>query len=124
MKKKAFKRSRKRFQAVLDKWLKPLGLLWWHIDVFYHRETPKSFKKKRGVTAAKVIARWKYMEAAIYVNTPAIPGMDDEELDRVVIHELCHILVNEMREAEMHHEERVCTRLAQAFAWVYREGQC
>jgi len=48
--------------------------------------------------------------------------MDGDEIERAVVHELCHILVNEMREDEIHHEERVVTGLQKAFMWVAGES--
>jgi predicted metallopeptidase len=36
----------------------------------------------------------------------------------LIDHELCHILVNEMREGDISHEERVVTGLTKAFLWT------
>jgi len=122
MKKKEYKRARKRFRTIFDKWHRPLGLLWWHIEIYYHKKTPKSFKKKNGkVVVARVTARWEYAEATINVNIPAVAQMDDAELENLVVHEMCHILVAEMREKGIKHEERVCSMLSQAFLWT-KEG--
>lgn len=44
--------------------------------------------------------------------------MSDEEIEYVVVHELMHVFLNEMREQGQQHEERVATLLAKAFLWV------
>ena len=45
-------------------------------------------------------------------------GMSNEELERTVVHELVHALVNELREGGIDHEERVVTTLTKAVLWV------
>lgn len=70
------------------------------------------------VVPAYVDANWMYASAKISVNLPAFDDMKPDEIERHVVHELCHILVNEMREGELHHEERVVTGLTKAFFWV------
>jgi len=118
-KKKKYKRARKRFSKLASAWTKRLGLAWWRVDVFYYDKAPKRFKRKHGrQVAAKMIARWEYMSAEMHVNLPFIAEMTKDEMEHVIVHELCHALVNEMREEGHKHEERVCTRLTQAFLWT------
>ena len=54
----------------------------------------------------------------ITIYLKAIKHLDADGIERVVIHELMHVLVNEIREGELHHEERVATQLQKAFSWV------
>ena len=122
MKKKEYKRARKRFDRIALEWAERLGLKWWSLNFLHHRKTPKKFKRTDGhQTGVSTIARWQYLEAYFEVNTPAIARMSDSELEELVVHEMMHVLVNEMREKGRKHEERVCSRLTQAFLWV-REG--
>ena len=114
-------------QAVIRKffstWTAPLGLAWWHIDVLYYDDPAEIVKRfatdlQDGVVLARTYADWRYATANIHINTPAFDDLTDDEIERVVLHELCHILVNEMQEGEKHHEERVVTGLQKAFMWT------
>jgi predicted SprT family Zn-dependent metalloprotease len=99
-----------------------MGLKWWDLHFHFYKKTPKKFKRKDGhQTGIRITARWEYLEAYLEVNTPAIAELSDIELEVAIVHELCHILVNEMREGGIKHEERVCSRLSQAFLWT-KEG--
>jgi predicted SprT family Zn-dependent metalloprotease len=119
MKKQKFKRARKRFNRIALEWATRMGLKWWSLHFLYYGKTPKKFRREDGhQTAVRVLARWQYLEAYFEVNTPAIARMSDSELEALVVHEMCHVLVNEMREKGIKHEERVCSRLAQAFLWT------
>jgi hypothetical protein len=115
-----------RVQAFVDKWAKPLGLKWWEISICYVYD-PASvlshFRNDDGVTFFKVYPDWRYMTAKIYANAPEVESLDDYQLEKFVLHELCHILVHEMREGEIHHEERVVTTLQHAFMWTWRAGK-
>ena len=59
------------------------------------------------VVYAEVQSDWRYLSAAIKFNMPALAGQTDEEIEIKVVHELCHILICEMREDGVDHEERV-----------------
>jgi len=118
MKKKAFKRTRRHIQSLLDTWLTQLGLKWWSIEVRYY-DSEKGFRKADGrAVAMRVTSDWRYMSLCIDVNTPACARQTDDDLERIVVHELSHALVNEMREGGIDHEERVVTTLTKAFMWV------
>lgn len=109
-------------KAMFSKWLKPLGLLWWKIDVRYY-ELPSEVIHRFGneeerIIAARTFADWRYGEATIDINLLAFMDMTVEEIERAIVHECMHILVNEMREGEIHHEERVVTTLTKAIFWT------
>jgi len=108
------------------KWLTPLGLLWWSVKVSYYDDPNEVLQifgdpgENRAVFAHTTVD-WKYSIAWIQVNLLAVNITPEEDLEEAVVHELVHILVNEMREGEMHHEERVVTGLQKAFIWVSQE---
>ncbi len=64
----------------------------------------------------------------------AVADLPDEELERVFVHECCHVLVAEMREwgpgdmtqaaceISLKHEERVVCGLTSAFLWTRKDG--
>jgi hypothetical protein len=97
-----------------------LGLNWWTVEMrWYDRE--KDFRKAdRNLAVMRIWSQWQYLTATIAVNVPAVARMTDDELERAVLHELCHALVNEMRTdgLDLAHEERVVTTLAAAFMWT------
>jgi len=116
-KKKIIKQCKKSF----DFWTTWLGLRWWHVDAVYCADW-KSVSSEFGDenVVGRCYADWKYLKATIYINVLLMveQGYNREEIDQVVLHELTHVLVNEMREEGIEHEERVATTLTKAFLWV------
>jgi hypothetical protein len=95
-------------------------LRWWDLTIHWHKKGEKSLKKSDKAIDAWIYADWKYATASLHINLDSFSRMGDKDIESVIIHELCHALVNEMREGEMHHEERVVTGLAKAFIWTER----
>lgn len=128
MKKKVFKAQRSRLQKLAERWIKPVGLSWWRINLNYDR-TGESFKDAEhnepgfhSGAAARCFPDWRYAEATIIFNMPELVHLSDEKLEYVFVHELMHIFLAEMREGanstkQLPHEERVATTLAKAFIW-------
>jgi hypothetical protein len=120
-----FEVQKERIEKLIDKWVTPLGLRWWHIDFVYCMGLPNS-DEKEAFTVFEVTSRWYYMESEIRVNMLRLPGIKDDNLEDAFVHELSHILVNETRadgKDWLKHEERVCTALAKAFIWTRSAGQ-
>ena len=118
---------KKTIEKYLHKWLSPLGLLWWEITITYYddpKEILQKFKNPGGenIVPATVNSDWKYGTAFISINLPAFKGMKNRQVERIIVHELVHILVNEMREEGIEHEERVVTGLSKAFMWTANNG--
>jgi len=112
------KKQRKRIRALADKWLQPLGLLWWGIE-FRHIKDRAGFKRDNGNEALMIVyADWRYMKAVVEVNTEMMKDIDDDELELSFLHEMCHIILDEMDCPDKDHEERVATTMAHAFRWV------
>lgn len=75
------------------KWQKRMGLTHWEInhvfiDSFYEDDGQEDFK----VTAITE-SRWQYMQARIKWYVPSASRHDDEELEKTLVHELCHVLL-------------------------------
>lgn len=135
---KEYTLQKSRIQGLVEKWMAPLGLKWWNINIRYFRE-PLPISSGDAAAGwqcnAKAEAKWEYLSATVSFNLPAIEGADDEELERIVVHEFCHVLVHEMREwapeevsrdrsdVGIKHEERVVTALTSAFLWVRKSGE-
>lgn len=121
MKRKAFDRQRDRALAQFLAWQTMLGLRWWRIEYNWHDTGSSLFEREAGTTCyATTTTQWEYLRAQIDINTPALRHQDDDDLEYTVVHELCHVLVAEMRGTDWNrqHEERVVTTLAKAFLWV------
>ncbi len=115
-------------EKYLEKWIQPLGLKWWKIDMIYYDdpgEIVREFTSQEGnfLVLAKCFSKWQYMNATIYINLPGWVELDEQEVEEYLLHELCHILVNEMREDDILHEERVVSTLQRAFMWVIDAGR-
>lgn len=75
------------------KWQRRMGLMHWDIehvfiDSFYDDTTGEDFK----VTAITE-SRWQYMQARIKWYLPSAVRHDNDVLEKVLVHELCHVLL-------------------------------
>lgn len=129
----------RRIRKIEKRWITPCGLrMWRKVDFVYHRDTAEmasaggidlSEHQRRVVGRASV--DWDYREATIDLNVGKMFYMSDSEIDYTIRHEICHLLVNEMREwasfskdseACLRHEERVVSDLASILHWVRCAG--
>lgn len=120
-----FEEQKARLKVLVDRWVKPLGLGWWKIDMEYAREEYRPAKENtRDAEVAHCACDWRYGEACITWNMPKLPGLNDDELEWAFVHELMHIFLNEQRWTadnsadSLDHEERVASTLAKAFVWL------
>lgn len=103
-----------RTVAAIDKLMDELvHAMWlghWQINAVYEWN---GIKTTDGTLPAAQVegADWRYMHAKIRFDVPTCSTMEPHELRDVVIHELLHCLVNEMREDGIDHEERVVSHL-------------
>lgn len=135
---KEFALTEKRIKALIKKWAEPLGFNWWKMTYSYVRnpeDMPERGDRRTGDSGwsctASTHTAWEYRDAKISFNMPACFLEKDDELEKVFVHELCHVLVNEMRELAPHerpfiewiaHEESVCTSLQRTIMWAYEAG--
>lgn len=102
-------------------WTHNTGLGWWKVDILYDDDR-QAYEGENGYeTVMRCFADWRYGTAQVYVNVLKAKTLDKQELEMCVVHELMHVFLNEMREGEIKHEERVATTLAKAFLWC-RDG--
>lgn len=118
-----YEKQRARVKEIADRWIKPIGLGWWHIDVEYHRDLLDTTEENRANNWSptfRVPVKWEYANAIIHCSLPMVEGLDDYDLELSFVHELMHIFINEMREPDPDgkHEERVATTLAKGFIWI------
>lgn len=116
----------KRIAALHETWARPIGLSWWRIDYVYERAGIQQNDAQRQsgmLNIFEVTSDWRYMNAKIWCNMPAILDLPDDRLEQCFVHELMHIMVNEMVVPDqspeaLAHEERVCQTLANGFIWM------
>ena len=88
----------------------------WDVRVVY---SPGEFTlgEESGDAVAMTLAEWPYLRATVAFNLALAALESDEDLENTVVHEMCHVLVQEMQVfgRYMGHEERVCSSLARAF---------
>jgi hypothetical protein len=118
---RSYRRNKARINKLFKKWVHVLGLGFWSVDVTFWRE-PVPGGEGGLYVQADCVARWEYRRAFVRIDVPASDSLDDVSLEKVIIHELVHALVNEMREKGIKHEESVVTGLTQAIWWTYKDG--
>lgn len=106
------------FSALVHKWIGRTWLGWWRIEV-RGLNAYEYAKLNTEVDVHSSLAfcesDWRYMTAVIKVNLDLLKEIDDKDLEEIVVHELMHVILNEMREGGTGHEERVATFLARSF---------
>ena len=112
-------KKEKLFSRLAREWIGRTWLGWWRIDVVFL--SGKEYRKRmKGHSVAFCATQWQYMEATVYVNSAVLKGIEKDRIEYVVVHELMHVFLNEMREKGIEHEERVATFLARSFMLVNR----
>lgn len=113
----------KRVKEIMEKWLEPLGLAHWRIDVLWIDEKLKN--DDGDDVAFRINVLPQYMSAEIRAYAPTLFSLTDQVLEEYVVHELMHIFLSELEheQDDYHwHAERICTMLAKAFRWVWKAG--
>ncbi len=131
--------TKRRVHKLLDEWAtgaKPriVPLKGWILEITYSLAVTNTATGEQA--AADCTANWAYKRAEMTFYLPALQEMADLDVELVIVHELCHALVNEMREWGTHfnntdpelparrHEERVVTELALGFLGTkYRDAK-
>lgn len=114
------KRVKKLAEKSFRFWVHWLGLGFWDVKMGFSKE--KVDMGNGNFRGGLCEVSWEYLSAYITIYPKAIKHLDEGEIEKVVLHELMHVLVNEMREDGQLHEERVATQLEKAFLWVKRRN--
>lgn len=92
-----YREQKDRVHRYLKKWIGPAGFGWWMIDCVWKRQK----KDDNEVTAAAdTSAQWQYRQAVITFYLPMFEEMPDERVERLVVHELSHLLVSGLHNFE------------------------
>ena len=105
-----------RLEGFYSKWSESLGLDQWDVTRHYFDgEFVQGDGAPSVAAAASTHVQWEYRHASISFNMRLTTPLTDERAEALVLHEAMHVLLNEMREDGMKHEERVATTLSWAF---------
>ncbi len=63
-------------------------------------------------------SKWQYFIASMDFSYVQMKDMSEEDIEKVVIHEMLHIVLNETREDGIDHEERVTSQLTMIMDWM------
>ena len=126
-----FEKQSQRIQTLWDRWILPVGLAAWKLNCVYVRNDFMMDGQPAPEALATASTKSEYMLATLSWNMPVVAEHDDRELERIFLHEVSHILVNEMRPSrndtpldkvltgeDAWHEERVCTMIGNALLWT------
>jgi len=111
------KKVKKLLRKYCDFWVTWLGLKWWRVEIVFERGRTAA-RDGEADKAGECFADWMYLRAKIQFWPDVMTHLTKSEIEKVAIHELAHVLVNEMRAEGIDHEERVVTGLEYAFKWV------
>lgn len=116
-----FEAAKERIKAIIDIWHSTLGLNWWHMTYEYSRDGMVSQSEGNNTCLGMARVLWQYQTACLTFNVPALEGETDAEIERVVLHEMMHVFLNETRgdgDDWDKHEDRVASTLTSAIIWT------
>lgn len=117
-------RQEKRIRALYKKWAPLLGMGEWDVTMRFH---DGQYVQPDGVASGSAIGTsstdWEYRRSTIDWNTSLCALETDDRMEGHVIHECMHVLLGEMDEDGVKHEERVVTSLMWAFLRVARSAK-
>lgn len=87
--------QKKRVKDLGEKWLGPLGLLWWHIEYEWERGNIGDHAN----TLFFITVRFDYNEVILKVSLPLVKTQTDQELERAFVHECAHIFTVPLKDA-------------------------
>ena len=112
---------REKCESFFEEWRMRMGLNWWDITYNYYSDTGDFIRDHDRIVLMQCSTDWTRINSVIDVCVPALSGKTDKQIERTVVHELVHILVNEMAELDdpdSKHQERVVSLLTKAFMWT------
>jgi hypothetical protein len=95
----------KEIKDYCKKWKEILFLGLWEIKIYIRDYVEDSD------TYATCSSSWKYLTATIEFSHLLIKDKSGQEIEKIVIHELVHVLLNETKEDGIDHQERVTSHL-------------
>jgi enoyl reductase-like protein len=111
-----------RIERAAEKWVKVLGIE--HLSILHKRLDSADVDDADAVAFTRTT--WQYESASIHWHVPKVCCYTDDELDWVMVHELCHVLLDPMEQyvKDVHLKDRefAVTRVAKAVLSAYNAG--
>jgi hypothetical protein len=109
------KKIKKHARKIFEWWSLWLGLNYGSVDLKF----VEFIKEASGPDVSGTCdTDWRYQETIVTLALHKLRELNKYQIERVIVHELMHVFLNEMREDDIDHEERVATNLQKAFIWV------
>jgi len=87
--------------------------LGWDVNLVFVDEIPEEINESLANAQMFVVPQWSYLKANLCVVLNKIESFTKEDIEKIFLHELCHILISPMREnATAASEEYVATSLS------------
>jgi len=102
--------KKQRIQKAFKKWAWLVNGYGWQFTVKYVMGTENMPDGCTATTTAATRSSWEYLEGFVYVNLIACEDEPDDAIERMVIHELVHMIVSPV-ETETKENEYVVTSL-------------
>ena len=126
-----FAKQKRRIQVIFKKWQPILRLTGWEFTWQYHRQCLPDAgpNAPRWEPLGRCTPMWEYKSALVEFVLSSVADLTDDELEGHIVHELVHVLVNELKEYDMErpetvkHEERVVTEVTWAFLALARRKE-
>jgi hypothetical protein len=115
VKERTYKQLNKVVRKYVKKWKSNLFLGMWTININI-KDYIGDDEGNGYTTTAECKSSWKYFTATINFSHIALKETEEKEIEDIVIHELQHIILSEMREPGIDHEERVASHLQMIFS--------
>ena len=126
-----FEQQKQRVQALIKKWLGPLGLRWLAWKTHYYRGKISDDEPN---TIFKIYVRFNYQDVNLDCSCQLIAEMNDADLEAVFLHELGHVYTIPLKSAALGDwnaaaihdlEENLATGIGRAFGYLrdYYEDQ-
>lgn len=135
MKDSDFIEQRDRVSQYFLRWIPVLGFNHWRLVFQFLRTEQERDERQRALNAVTLLQtdpKWEYEHARFTVFLSTIQRLipEDDDLEWHVVHELTHLWLNELHDADHHpspdlwlHEERVCSRITTAIL-ATRDAVC
>lgn len=114
-------RFKKRVSKALRYWQIQMGIGTWSITISWILDgSMRTGKNGEMCVLGRCKSDWMYMRATIEFNVVEAIALNDKDLEELIVHELYHAVVNELRETDGYndHEERVVSLLTASAFWM------
>lgn len=96
-----YEKQRTRIEKLIVKWADIFQLTWHNVDFVYRRSLHPTVPDR----GAETDSSWQYRSATITFYLPRAINAIDKDVEMMVIHEFCHIVLSPMTQAMVDNTE-------------------